>query len=615
MQETASIPSNTLSDLVRLYEQGRFGDAEQMARAILNVRPRDSQAENVLGLALLSQQRVLEAVEVYAELARRVPGQALYWNNLGTALRALSRLDEAEHAYARALQLQPENPDLLASMGFLQIERKRIVKAKELLLASLQLKPVDAEVRVHAARMCLECGEEESARELLRIWKLWVANIDSTLQVELAALLIRLGEYAEGEALLHAQLTDPRSGDMARTRLILMLERFNRIDEARILLAQLPASDAVEDQDLRGEIMEATAVIASRDQDAARARSLLEDLLRRSGAERWQTTTWFLLAKLCDKLGDYAACMEYLRLAHESQLQIAAQLAPELMEPNANPLNTTEFHVSPEQFRNWHPVDAPSVEDSPVFVLGFPRSGTTMLEQMLDAHPGMVSMDERPFAQRVIERMQSLGLQYPEQLGELDSTQCEMLREVYWNAVAEVVQLKPGQRLVDKNPLTMLRLPILVRLFPNAKIIFVVRHPCDVVLSNYMQHFSAPAFTALCSTLPRLATGYAAAMRFWLEHAALLKPQVLEWNYENAIHHFDANVQKLGEFLQLGDTAPLHEFSEHAQRKGYIGTPSYAQVVQPVYSGSIGRWQRYREYFEPILPILEPVMRHWGYES
>jgi len=598
-----------------MYEQGRFRDSERMARAALKRRSPDPQVENVLGLSLLSQQRGLEAAQVFGALAERQPGEAVYWNNYGTALRGSGRLDEAERAYSRALQLQPKNPDFLASMAFLQMEWKRIVRAKGLLLESLRLRPGDPEVRIHAARMCLECGEEESASDLLHNWKSWVANADPTVQVELAELLIRLGDTAEGEALLRLHLANPHSGDMARARLVLLLERFNRLDEARAALAQLPQPSSVKEDALRGEIIEANAVMAARGPDVARARRMLESLLEMPGAERWQITTWFLLGKLCDKLGDTAAAMEYLRLGHQSQLKIAAQLVPELMEPSANPLNITEFYVSPEQFRRWKPIDAPALQDSPIFVLGFPRSGTTMLEQMLDAHAGMASMDERPFVQRVIERMQSLGLDYPEQLGELDSGQCAALREIYWKAVAEVVQLKPGQRLVDKNPLTMLRLPLLVRLFPNAKIIFVVRHPCDVVLSNYMQHFSAPAFTALCSTLPRLASGYAAAIRFWHAHMALLKPHVFEWNYEDAIRDFDANVGKLGAFLELEDVTPLYDFSEHAKRKGYIGTPSYAQVVQPVYSGSIDRWKSYRKYFEPILPILQPAMRHWGYEA
>jgi Flp pilus assembly protein TadD len=613
MSASNNLSNASIQMLVHTFQQGRLREAEAMARAHLASQPDAAMAANVLGLSLLNQGRARESADVFARMVEHWPDDGAYWNNLGMALRHAGRLDQAQDAYARALNLQPRNSQFLANMGFLQMEWKRIVKAKEYLLRACEIDPDDFEARVYGAQMCLECGEEQRARDLLASWREWEGRLDGVLRIELGAMLLRLGENESGEALLRRHLDDPEHGPAARARLVLMLERFNRMEEARAQLALLPPLESVAHRELRGEIIEAQAAVGARDRDVSHARSLLETLLKDPAAERGRTTTWFALAKLCDKQGDYAACMEYLRLAHESQLAIAAQLVPELMEPSSNPLNIANFYVTPAQFENWKPAEPPG--ESPIFVLGFPRSGTTMLEQMLDAHPGMVSMDERPFIQRVIERMQSMGLQYPEQLGELDTSRCNELREVYWKAVAEVVQLKPGQTLVDKNPLTMLRLPLLVRLFPEAKIIFAVRHPCDVVLSNYMQHFNAPAYVALCSTLPRLAAGYAAAMRFWHAHVELLKPRVFEWNYEQAVHDFGGKVLELGAFLELEDAGPLHDFSEHARRKGYIGTPSYAQVVQPVYSGSIGRWHPYREYFEPVLPVLEPAMRHWGYEA
>lgn len=615
MQETFPPLLPSQADLMLAYERGDLVDAERMARNILAIRPHDAIAANALGLCLLAGHHASKAAKVFAALTRRHPHEALYWNNLGIALRADGELRKAEQAHEKALQLSPRNASFLANLGYLQIELRRIVKARDLLWQVFQLDPTDYEVRIYGAQMCLECGDETQAALMLEGWKSWAPALDGVLGVELAALLMRMGSDEEGETLLRSRLTDPDSGDVARARLILILERFNRLDEAYALLAQLPASDQVADSALRGEIIEANAALAARQMDVSGARALYERLLAESASTRKQIETRFILAKLCDKQGDYAACMKYLQFAHEEQLGIACQLVPELAEPSSNPLNILKFNVSAKQFHNWAPVTAPSVEASPIFVVGFPRSGTTMLEQMLDAHPGMVSMDERPFVQHVIERMQSLGMQYPEQLGELDSDQCALLRDVYWDAARAVAEIQPGQRLVDKNPLTMLRLPLLVRLFPHAKIIFVVRHPCDVVLSNYMQHFTAPAFSALCSTLPRLAAGYASAMRFWDDHAALLNPRIFEWRYESAIADLDSNAEKLGSFLQLDDVTAMRNFSEHAKRKGYIGTPSYAQVIQPVYSRSIGRWRKYREYFEPILPTLEPAMMHLGYDS
>lgn len=603
------------SDLIAILEQGRNEEAERLARSILASNPADAAAANVRGLALLGLGSHQEASVIFTDLTRRHPEDALLWNNLGTAWQRLGRMQDAEQAFEKALRIEPADPRYLANLGFLQLEAGRQQKAKQLLLAAVRGDPANLEVRIHCAQTCLDCGEPTLAEELLTDWRRWVGQLDARLQVDLASVLLRLGEDAASIDLLEANLNDTPSGHSARARLVGVLERINRLDDARTQLSALPAPEQVDDPQLRGEIIEAHAALLARGPDPDSARDMLEQLLSYQGSkdERLRVATQFMLAKLCDQQDDVAACMKYLELAHAAQMQFVSQVMPELASPNANSLSIADFPLSAEQFQGWNRLDEPSMEDSPVFVVGFPRSGTTMLEQMLDAHPAMVSMDERPFVQRVIEHMQSMGLQYPEQLGLLDAEQCERLRATYWGAVANVARLRPGQRLVDKNPLTMLRLPMLVRLFPNSKIIFVMRHPCDVLLSCYLQNFSAPPFMALCSSLQRLAAGYIKAMQFWIRHVELMKPQVFEWRYESVVEDFSANVERLGDFLELGDTAPLRAFSEHAKRKGFITTPSYSQVVQPVYKSSIGRWRRYREYFEPILPLLQPAMDHWNY--
>jgi hypothetical protein len=151
------------------------------------------------------------------------------------------------------------------------------------------------------------------------------------------------------------------------------------------------------------------------------------------------------------------------------------------------------------------------------------------------------------------------------------------------------------------------------RLFPNAKIIMALRHPCDVILSCYMQNFRAPAFMVLCSTLERLATSYANAMQFWIHHQPLLCPDVLLLRYEETVGDFPAQLVHIAEYLGIQDHRYLADFSAHAMRKGYISTPSYSQVIEPVSSRAVGRWESYRSYFEPVFDILRPVASHWGY--
>jgi hypothetical protein len=222
-------------------------------------------------------------------------------------------------------------------------------------------------------------------------------------------------------------------------------------------------------------------------------------------------------------------------------------------------------------------------------------------------------MDERGYVYQLIERMEHAGQRYPADLAALTRTEADQLRAVYWRLVRHTLPDLGRHRLVDKNPLNMLCLPMILRLFPEARIILCLRHPCDVLLSCSMQAFRSPAFMVLCSSLQRLARGYAEAFEQCCRHIAVFKPHVLEWRYESVVDDFAGEVARLGQFLEVADASPFADFAAHAKDKRFIATPSYAQVTQPVNSAAVGRWKHYREQFEPVLPILRPWLDRFGY--
>jgi hypothetical protein len=309
--------------------------------------------------------------------------------------------------------------------------------------------------------------------------------------------------------------------------------------------------------------------------------------------------------------------MHALQQAHAALLFHAFTSKGFSIDPQIDPLISTYRPLTAEAFATWPPDwrETRNAEADPIFIVGFPRSGTTMLEQMLDASPTLRSMDEREFLEELSHWMRHQDQSYPEDLAALSAEQCDRMRLRYRNAVARVVSLEPGERLVDKNPLSMLMLPMIGRLFPDARIILALRHPCDVVLSCYMQQMDAPIFVDICSSLERLSTSYVNAMRFWIDHEALLKPTVLHLRYEDLLSDFDTHSRRVGEFLGIEDVGAMRSFHEHAQRKGFISTPSYQQVTRPLNSSSVGRWRRYESYFRDALPILKPMIEHWGYEA
>ncbi|HKV65132.1 MAG TPA: sulfotransferase, partial [Rhodanobacteraceae bacterium] len=321
----------------------------------------------------------------------------------------------------------------------------------------------------------------------------------------------------------------------------------------------------------------------------------------------------FGLASAHDRQAHYRDAWKALEVAHAMQMQIARQTAPELGETDGQPLPMVVRTVDANAYATWKPLVAPSMLQSPVFVIGFPRSGTTLLEQMLDAHPGFRSMDERGFVYQLIERMEHAGQRYPADLATLTQVEADQLRAVYWRLVEHTLPDLGQRRLIDKNPLNMLCLPMILRLFPEGRIILCVRHPCDVLLSCSMQAFRSPAFRAMCSSLPRLARGYTEAFEQCCRHVEVFKPSVLEWRYESVVDDFDAAVARLGQFLEVADASPFAGFAAHARAKQFIATPSYAQVTQPVNAAAVGRWRNYREQFEPVLPVLLPWLERFGY--
>jgi Flp pilus assembly protein TadD len=525
-------------------------------------------------------------------------------------LRLTGRFIEAQAAFERSLELAPKTASTLANLGLLMLDMGRLGAARHRFLDAVDADPSFLPGAIHAAIACFECGDLRRAEQLIPPRERW-DEAEGELRHDLAMALIHVGRTEDAEQVLDPRTLGPGDG-RALARLAMLRERTNRLDEARALLDRVRGSPHAQDADLRSDILTVESALAMRAKDYSQAQALTEELLATKLPGTARASALFTLGAIADKQGREDAAMKALAEAHAIHFALAAEIVPAVACSDGEPLQIATRLMRPEEcaFAATHEAEGPQ----PVFIVGFPRSGTTMLEQMLDAHPSFVSMDEQPILQRCIEEMQALGHDYPHQLDRLAPAEVSRMRAVYWEEVARVIRVDPGQTLVDKNPLNLLRLPAIRRLFPAARIILALRHPCDVLLSCYMQNFRSPAFMVLCSSLERLAKSYVNSMQSWIHHERLLKPDVLQLRYEETVADFPAQVQRIAEFLRIEDREPLARFSEHAARKGYISTPSYSQVIEPVNTRAVARWHAYRRYFEPVYPILRPVAEHWGYD-
>ena len=612
MQDPATTADEEIRAANELYSQGNLPAAELRCRQGLALAPRHSGGQMLLGIVLHLEGRYTEAEEVFGELALQQPDQPGHWINLGNARRGAKHYTEALTAFTRAAQLGAASAAFFYNVGLTHFERSDFESARGVFEKAATLEPQDVEFRYRYAEACYECRRPVMALAALEGWER-LPDISSEVAANVGNLLLNLGESARGERALAEAARDPNPNPSVTLTLIHAYERINRLSDARALLDRLRRDPR--SRGLGSDLTSIQAQIAEREGDYDTAVQLLQHELQKVGDFPQRHFLLFRLAKALDALKRYEEAFGVLVEAHRSQVAHFAQTDPAVTLRGVPTMEVTKYSCDPADVATWDHSGAPSLEESPVFIVAFPRSGTTLLELTLDAHPLLRSMDERPFIQNALDEIVALGIRYPEQLGRLSNTQLDQIRASYWGRVEQKVRLEPGQRLVDKNPLNLLRLPVIRRLFPHARILFAIRHPCDVLLSCYMQHFRAPDFALLCADLGTLAVGYRRGMDFWYQQADLLQPAVREVFYERFVGDFDTQVRAIGDFLQLPWDEGMLAPASHARSKGFISTPSYSQVVQPVNQKAVGRWRHYEQHFATVIPELQPCLQRWGYSA
>lgn len=610
-------PADAQAEMLAAFQQG------DMPRVLALSENLSADNETLLllrALALHATRRSPEALQLFSRLTEIAPAVFEYWNNLGLIARETGDTRTALQALQRALTLAPQHADVHYNLGLLYLQQKQWLPAREELLEAVRLAPGFIEARLQAAHACHVCGDNAGEEAMLEGSSNWPPQ-PAEQALTLASMLSTLGRPDEAvrvleEALLPDGDTAPAMHLRMRALRAALYERGNRLDEAEAELTLLPLDSLPATlPQVSYAAWLAHAAIASRRGDSQHAAELYERVIATSDDAEVLTQATFGLASARDKQSRHHDAWQALQHAHEVQLSIARTIVPELMAKDSRPLAMADLSVSRLEHDRWTVLKPPPSEQNPVFVVGFPRSGTTLLEQMLDAHPDFCAMDERAFLHELTERMNLAGQPYPTALAELTETDANQLRALYASMVHQVVSGLDARRLVDKNPLNMLCLPMIARLFPEARLILCLRHPCDVLLSCYMQPFRSPAFMVMCSSLERLAHGYVHAFEQWFNQMEVFAPRVLEWRYESVVSRFEEHVHRLGYFLDISDPAPMARFAEHARRKGYISTPSYAQVTQGIHNRSVHRWHAYREMFQPVLPILHPIMERLGYAA
>ena len=276
--------------------------------------------------------------------------------------------------------------------------------------------------------------------------------------------------------------------------------------------------------------------------------------------------------------------------------------------------------VAPEHFERWarRLSDLPSDGRRTAVLTGHPRSGTTLLEQILDSHDDLISSDESTvFGDDVatpIRRRAEPEQTFADLLDALSLGDVRELGERYFAFTEEFIGEPVGDRLLlDKNPALTMQLPAMGAVIPDLKILFALRDPRDVVMSCFMQSFHMNSISLNYLDLGAACRQYAVIMGAWLKIREMTTNPWTKIRYEDLVDDAERESRRVLEFLDLPWDEAVLEFHTRARQR-YVSSPTYEAVTKKIHRGAVGRWRNYEKYLEPHLNGLEPFLETFGYE-
>ena len=481
------------------------------------------------------------------------------------------QLERALGCFERAREHDPDNPEALNGLGFCLTMMGRPKEALAVFDHGLAVAPGTLFLILHRAQA--------------------LENVGRLREAQAALEHVATAEPDNARALEHLASLCVRRGDMAAAR--------DYATRALKIVTPLPAAT----------IAIAAADVAERKFEAARVSmaSLAADA-RFSPANR--SIALGLLGDALDGLdrpaeafAAYAAARETLRgpmeamlKGTESAIARVKRLAEYFRDADAAP---------------WRIAATPGPVRTHAFLVGFPRSGTTLLEQALASHPDIRTMEE-------VDCLGDTAGEYffleggMTRLAALDEDALAKLREAYWRRVAEAGIATDRPVFVDKMPLNSVHMGMIARLFPAAKILFALRDPRDVVLSCFRRRLVMTAHMYELSTLAGAAAFYDAVMRLAMIYRETLALPVLELRHEDMIADFDGETRRVCDFLGLEWHGAIRNFAADAKARD-IKTPSASQVVRGLNTDGAGQWRRFAPQMAPVLPVLAPWVARFGY--
>ena len=603
-------PKTEKRRLEELLATGRLTEARELGGQLCTMYPRDADTWYLKGMAEAQSDALDAAAQSFARVLALAPDDAVTHYNLARIQRLQGRIEDAITSYRAALRVQPNLAEAHNNLADLLRERGEIDKAEGHFREALRLRPgfpeawyglglvLEARRNLAAARQAYEQAVGLQPRFVEAHKKLGIA-------------LKQLGDLEKAEQVFNQVLQISPQDVTALINLAQLHERRNKLDQAEAFARRAlevqpdhPYGNSIVASVLRqkGELSRALqqlSSIAVPEQDPLVAQAIHTEL-----------------GKLYDRTGDPDQAMEHFNRSNQYMQQTAPTWEADRRQ-SVEVVDKLLQAYTAEWVRSWRKFSPPPPPNPRVaFLIGFPRSGTTLLDQILDSHGAIQVIEERYMMQQTLHQIKDVYPAYPEDLAAIDDDAVRRYRETYMSLLGQTIDIKSETSLVvDKFPLNICHVGLIHRLFPEAVYILALRHPCDACLSCFMQTFVHNKNMANFYNLDDATAYYAKVMELWTRYEELFDLNVTVTRYEDLVDDLQGNAASLLDALGLEWDPEVLQFNEHARRREKIATPSYNQVTRPIYREARYRWHKYQDHLSPYMNRLAPYIERFGYDG
>lgn len=557
-----SAAANRLQEALRLHRAGRLDAAAALYRDMLRATPDDAAALGYLGLLHFQRGDLKQAEQLLRRSLDIEPRNPNAWSNLGMVRVRADAPEEALECFSRALKLAPEHPDALNNMAQTLRKLGRFDQARPLLERLVALRPEAAAARHALADVRQKSGDVEGAIDDFQ-HAIRLDPDDKRIRLGLGDAYESAGRFKQARMQYLNVLRREPDSPLALARLLQLRE--GQPDPAWVERAEALADDPATPEDGRIRLNVALGYWNDREKR-------FDEAFRR------------------------------LQLGYDAQ----ARREPFDSDGYTRAIDNLIETLTADFYRQ--APDSGLDSERPIFIVGMPRSGTTLTEQILASHSRVAAGGELSMLLKVSYQIRELStehLPYPRGLRSMTRIGLRQLGRRYLAHLDKVST--SAERVTDKLPFNFMHLGVIALLFPKARIIHCRRQPLDNCLSCYFTSFADQIrFANRLDTLGRYYLDYDRLMRHWHE---VLPVEIFDLRYEEMIDDTEGRIRALLEHCGLEWEDACLSFYE--TQRG-VRTPSRWQVRQPIYRGSVERWRNYQTHLEPLARILAPALARYG---